>query len=233
MEAASTGSWWKARSPSDPTALINRVEPNARPVFFWAYIMARSVTPITFFVVFLAVVATAEILTQTELHVVRITGTSNVHDWGAEFTEIDVKLNLAAYQAGRVDELTPSMFQSLVMRLPVEGISSKTRGLTGRIRKHLRQKKHPDITFELTEVTRVEAAGDTATIAAQGLVSAAGVEREVNLEAAAYFDDDGHLTVTGRTPLRMTSFDIKPPTAMFGTIKAADIVDVHFTLALE
>ena len=44
---------------------------------------------------------------------------------------------------------------------------------------------------------------------------------------------DGALRVTGKVPITMTEWGIKPPTLMMGTIKVGQVVTVQFDLLLQ
>ena len=163
----------------------------------------------------------------------RIEGTSNLRDWGADIKQMEVELVLRDSTAYAPADLRPEHFKKMTLRIPVEGISSGTRGLTGKIHKYLKKKKHPFITFTLDHVTSVEHQGDAALITAQGVINAAGKDQVVTLRVTAITDESGRLCIAGTQPLAMTGFDIKPPTAVFGTIKAKDEFAVRFNLSFN
>jgi polyisoprenoid-binding protein YceI len=43
---------------------------------------------------------------------------------------------------------------------------------------------------------------------------------------------NGTVNATGMVPIKMTDFGIKPPTAMFGTLRTGDEVKVNFALTV-
>jgi hypothetical protein len=45
--------------------------------------------------------------------------------------------------------------------------------------------------------------------------------------------DDGSLLVKGTATLLMTDYNMEPPTAMFGTVKAGDEIKVTINLKLQ
>jgi len=63
-----------------------------------------------------------------------------------------------------------------------------------------------------------------------GLLKVAGTEQVISLEGVAHQGDSGTITFRGQKGLLMTDFGIKPPTVMFGTMRAADPVEIHFSL---
>jgi hypothetical protein len=162
----------------------------------------------------------------------RIEGTSNLRDWGADVNQIDIEFVLKNSVA-TISDLRPEVFEKMTLNIPVQGISSSTRGLTGKIHKYLKKKKHPAIIFALEQVIAVEQKGDSTLITAQGIINAAGKDQQVTLQVVASADENGHITISGSQPLTMTGFDIKPPTAVFATIKAVDAFEVRFNLSFS
>jgi polyisoprenoid-binding protein YceI len=69
---------------------------------------------------------------------------------------------------------------------------------------------------------RVEPSADGAALHVEGDLDLLGTTRPVAFDLAA--GDDGRLT--GHAPLRQTDFGLKPYSALFGTLKVADEVEV-------
>jgi len=44
------------------------------------------------------------------------------------------------------------------------------------------------------------------------------------------FLDDGRIRVTGKKEIKMTDYDVEPPTGLFGLVRAEDELTVHFDL---
>ena len=103
--------------------------------------------------------------------------------------------------------------------------------LTSNIHKYLHEKDHPNITFNLSTIDSISVDGNTATINATGIINAGGVDRETSMTVEAMFEN-GSVTFSGTQPLLMTDFNIDPPTALFGTIRARDEIDIIYSLTL-
>lgn len=162
----------------------------------------------------------------------KIDGTSNVRDWDADVTEMQATLVLQNVEELTLETLSPESFSSMQITIPVEGIESGSRGLTNNIHKYLKGKDHPTITFTLNNVTDIVRTNGTALITAEGVVNAAGKDNPVTMTVTASVNPDGSINFRGEQPLLMTSFDIDPPTAIMGTVRARDeflvIYDVNF-----
>ena len=100
-------------------------------------------------------------------HQMRIEGTSNVRKWGADVTQIEADLVLSARKGDGLVDLSGAFIEKLELRIPVAGISSKTKGLTGKIHKYLKEDEHPDIVFELEQVLHIERVGEGARLTAR------------------------------------------------------------------
>jgi polyisoprenoid-binding protein YceI len=132
-----------------------------------------------------------------------------------------------------IESLTPEAFKSLNINIAVSGIETDTDRLTTNLRNYLKKDEHPHITFDLNEITQIEKVNGKANITANGTINAAGVENNVTLNVEAFVQNDGKIRFVGTQDLLMTSFNIDPPTALFGTVRAHDdiqiIFDVTFT----
>lgn len=158
----------------------------------------------------------------------RIDGDSNIKSWDAEVKEIDGELILTNTDSLTFETLAPEHFVSLSLNIPVENIESSSGGLTKNLQKYLEKDDHPFITFQLNEITGIEKNEDSALITATGVINAAGNDHEAELTVETSINDMGEMTFSGDTELLMTSFDIDPPTAVFGTIRAKDEIVISF-----
>lgn len=158
----------------------------------------------------------------------RIDGDSNVKSWDAEIKEMDGELVLTNTEDLTFETLAPEHFVSLSLNIPVENIESSSGGLTKNLQKYLEKDDHPFITFELNEITAIEKNEDSALITATGVINAAGNDHTAEMTVEANMNEQGQFTFSGDTELLMTSFDIDPPTAVFGTIRAKDEIVISF-----
>lgn len=158
-----------------------------------------------------------------------IEGSSNVRDWGAEAETVQAQFSLQGIEELNLETLNPDQFASLELTVPVEGLDSGSRGLTNNIHKYLKESDYPNITFTLSEVTNVEYINGVAQITATGVVNAAGNDHEITMTVEAQ-QAGNTLIISGSQELLMTSFDIDPPTALLGTIRAHDEFTVLFNV---
>ena len=154
---------------------------------------------------------------------VTVEGTSNVHDWTASTTAVLLTAVEIAGTEGDVlqEALLPGALKAFDVRIAAKGLTSPREGIDKNMHKALKVEAHPHITFRL-RVFEPSGAGYKAT----GLLTVAGVEKEVALDVSVLPKEDA-LAVTGTTELLMTDFGVKPPTAMLGMVKASPKVTIR------
>lgn len=161
-----------------------------------------------------------------EMH---IDGDSNIKKWDAAVTQASASLTLQNIETINAENLTAENFKNLTLTIPVEGIESGSGGLTKNIHKYLKGKDYPNITFELVEITDIAERDGSLLVTAQGIINAAGKDNPVEMAVTANVQN-GSIQFTGEKQLKMTSFDIDPPTAVFGTIRSKDEFAVSFNV---
>lgn len=163
----------------------------------------------------------------TEKSSIIIDGTSNVHDWEAEVTEMDLDIEFdaeAAESGNMADAIT-----SLVLTVESEGIDSDKRRMNNNIYDALKTDDHPEITFTMSDIEMAEE-GNSMTVT--GDLFIAGVEREVSFDVEAQ-ETDGGYQFDGTYTLNMVDYEVDPPTAMFGSIKTGEEVEIIFSIAVR
>lgn len=166
-------------------------------------------------------------LTLQDSSELRIDGDSNVRSWGADANAMSGSLVLNGIENIALENLTPENFEKLQLTVVVEELDSGTGGLNNNMYKYLKSGDHPTITFELSEIASVEVQNERALITATGVINAAGKDHTINMNVEAIVNGNA-ITFSGEQDLLMTSFDIDPPTAVFGTVRARDEMKITF-----
>jgi hypothetical protein len=101
------------------------------------------------------------------------------------------------------------------------------------LREALKSDQFPDITFiferaELTGTT--EDSDQFIEIIVTGKLTVAGETRDISFVTRAQYLNDLQVRATGSTTIRMTDFNVEPPTALMGMIRADEELTVHFDL---
>lgn len=176
--------------------------------------------------VFLAGVAAADRLIPTKGSLIRIEGTSTLHDWKMEGTTIDGTIAAPPLEQWKNDASDVSV------TIPVTSIKSEHTKMDKLMAEALKAGANPTIRYELTSAALAES-GATLRLDTRGKLTIAGVTREVAMQVSGTRDSGGGYLLTGQVPIRMSDYGIKPPTAMMGTIKTGNDVKVTFRWAVQ
>jgi hypothetical protein len=159
---------------------------------------------------------------------VRLAGTSTLHDWACEATEMNTRL----IAPGTIDHLAvrPQPDQGIgELTLPISALECGDDRMERQMRDVLRASEFPEIRYLLTAYRSTPEHGDL-TIEASGTITVAGVTRPLVVQVEGSVDDAGILHAAGTASFRMTDFGLQPPSAFFGLLKAGDLVRVRFDL---
>ena len=137
-------------------------------------------------------------------------------------------------------ELEQATDPAVSFAIPVTSLRSGNRRMERDMHEALRAEEHPHITYQLDEILEadwtLDEDGDiqfTFTILTKGRLLLAGVEKKITMPVRIEPIHDARFRVMGSLEFDMEDFDIEPPTAMFGLIKADQHVDVLFDLIAE
>lgn len=158
-------------------------------------------------------------------HIVfRVMGSSTVHNWSMTSHEATGDLTIWI-EEGQIKHI-----HSLVVTIPAESLKSDQEALNNNAHKALKTKKYPSITYELTDF--IVLAEEHPSLRTNGRLTLAGVTRATVLTVTSTVSRD-QVLFKGQIPLKMSDFDIKPPTFLLGTLKADDEVTVSFEVAFQ
>ncbi len=164
-----------------------------------------------------------------EEHEMRIDGDANVTEWDSDVNTINATFIISEFDFSDLESLSPEHIKTMELTIPVEDIESDSGRLTRNLQGYLKRDEHPEITFNLNNIESISVNGDTAEIIANGVINAAGVDHETTMNVTAQIND-GKITFTGAQDLLMTDFDIDPPRAVMGTIRARDEITIVYSL---
>lgn len=182
--------------------------------------MKRTLTILTL-ILAAATVAFGDRYTGAADSVVKVEGTSTLHAWTMQTSIIK----------GEISAPNPSNWNApakAIVTIPVVSLKSEHTKMDKLMAEALKAKTYPEIRYEMVEASPAVADDAKFVLKTRGKLTIAGVTREVAMDVHGTRAADGRYTLTGQTPIRMTNFGIKPPTAMLNTIKTGDDVKVTF-----
>ncbi len=158
-----------------------------------------------------------------------VKGTSNLHDW--ESTANEVRGNASVIAEAGVLKSIPMLH----VEIPVKAIKSgKSSIMDNKTYDALKANSFPNITYKLEKVAGlVKRSATTYDINTTGYLTIAGATNKIDIYVQAKMSENGDLTFMGSKKLKMTDYNIKPPTALMGTLTTGDDIEIVFQVTLK
>lgn len=159
---------------------------------------------------------------------VTIDGTSNLHNWKSAAKVATVEM-VITIDTGRLKAI-----HYLMVDVPVKAIkSSKGAVMDNNTYLALKSEKYPSIIYKLENVYEIEKRGEIYIISTSGSLTIAGVNKKIELTVVGYINKDGNIHFKFSKKIKMTDFNIKLPSILFGLIKTGDEIDLKFNLVVK
>lgn len=150
----------------------------------------------------------------------QIAGTSSIHDWEMEASNFHSE---ALLQIDPGNSISVNLVEFIC---PVAGISSGNKIMDNKTYKALKEEQYPEINFSVNPQKNVRLSNNNGVV--NGILTIAGVTKEAVFPCNLAFITADRFKISGKVPLKMSDFNIKPPTAMMGALKSGDEVVVKF-----
>src|SRR5690606_15064215 len=146
-----------------------------------------------------------------------IKGTSNIHDWTANVEKINGTANLAFSDDGMVE------IENYNISFDVNSIkSTKGNAMDKRIYKALKADTYSTINYKMKSLSSMKKTATGFTAKVEGNLTIAGTTKPVSVDITGKELANGNYEVSGSKALKMTTFNVEPPTAMLGALTTAD-----------
>ncbi len=161
-------------------------------------------------------------------HDIKISGTSNLHDWTANVP----RLTTSAEMVINGDRL--EAINRMVIEVDATAITgSEGNIMTKKIAETLKSDRNPRIVFRMTKVDEISQSGSDFTVRASGTLAMGGTTRSLDLLVKGKVLPNGEVQFTGAKDMKMTTWQLEPPRAMLGALRTADDVKVNFSVTLK
>lgn len=147
----------------------------------------------------------------------KVSGTSSLHDWEMISAKGEGKAELIV--SG--DEI--SGIKALSVSLPSTSLKSGKKGMDDNAYKALKTSSFSQINFVFIEVL----SSSNCSVKAKGKLTIAGVSQNITFDLE-YEISGNYVRLIGDFHITFTQFKMKPPTAVFGTIKTGNELTVSF-----
>lgn len=188
---------------------------------------------------------------------IQLEGSTNVHRWSCEGESVEARMSVDAPMA-RVEALLATVEAAVVsgaipenlelpevpppsfrLVVPVHSLDCGNPRMERDLEEALAADRHPLIEYRFQVLERailepaMEGVPRRYRLEVLGTLKLAGVSREIRSTAFAEPLEEAAFRIEGTLELKMTDFDVTPPTALLGIIRARDALSVHFDLHLE
>jgi polyisoprenoid-binding protein YceI len=158
---------------------------------------------------------------------ISIEGTSNIHDWEMKADKGNSTAVFLTDGNGAINGLS-----SLTFTMPVESLKSEHAAMDKNAYKAMRTDKYTSLTFTVLSAS-IKPAGNSYQVNSRGRLTISGVSRDVDVTAICTINADKSISVNGSYKLKMTAYNVTPPSIMLGAIKTGDDITVKFNLLLK
>jgi len=159
---------------------------------------------------------------------ISIAGTSTLHNWDmeSEKANCDISFNF--------DGANITGLSSLLFTVEAESLKSDSKGLDKNAYKALDVGKHPAISFSSNFANIRSNGPNSYVISAKGKLTISGVSKEVWVAAVSTVNPaDLSIQTAGSAKIKMTEYNVTPPSFMFGAMKTGDEITVKFNVTLK
>lgn len=160
-----------------------------------------------------------------------IEGTSNLRGWSCKAASLDAQIEVELGFREAAD--FPRYLKSVQVKVPVSALQCGHERMNRDLRHALRADDGTPIQYVMATFDAVGNGESNGYIVhTVGTLTLAGRENTVKMDVNATQLAAGGVEARGEVPILMTAYGIKPPTALFGAIRAGDRVVVKFDLTV-
>ncbi|MEZ4969561.1 MAG: YceI family protein [Flavobacteriaceae bacterium] len=158
-----------------------------------------------------------ESYTLSKESVLKINGSSTIHDWIVTANAMKGSMNMESGVVGNM------LFQVEVAQIK----SERGAAMDKKMHAALKMEEHPEVIFKLQEIKKISDSENTFQL--HGKLTIAGVEKAVDIRSQ-FQEADGSYVFKGSKEIKLQDYNMEPPTAMFGQIIVGDNVTIDFDL---
>jgi hypothetical protein len=160
-----------------------------------------------------------------------IEGTSTIKDFSCKATIVNALVDTRSTNAIPQLLVGDKTVVAVDVKVPVEKLDCGNGTMNEHMFKALKVVENPTILFRLASY-EIDRTPNAVTGTLKGTLSLGGVQKPLIITAEGKPEGE-MLRVTGSSEIRMTDYDLTPPSLMFGRIKVNEKVTVKFDLLLK
>jgi polyisoprenoid-binding protein YceI len=170
--------------------------------------------------------ANAQVITKYQTNdasTISVTGTSTLHNWKEDLKKFNIGF-LMDKSNNETITINKVQFNALVGDLKSESSLMDDKTFSA-----LKKDKFPTVSFVSDQEVKMALQGNNFSGKVSGKLTIKGTTKQVLITISGTLENDG-VKVSGMYPISMSDYGVKPPTALFGTIKSGNNIQLHFDL---
>jgi len=160
----------------------------------------------------------------------KLSGTSTFHNWVMNTGTLSGNAQFD-FKEGTINQL--SSVKSLTFSLLVQNLKSGESGLDDNAYKAMKTDQYKDILYTLLSAKVSPSKDNKFLIKTVGNLVIAGVSKKVSMDVYCIVNADGSITSMGSYKLKMTDYNVKPPTFMLGVMKTGNEITLDFNMVYK
>lgn len=156
-----------------------------------------------------------------------ILGTSSLHNWKMEVTDMNCSTTLV------IDGKSIQGVQNAWFSCNPTSIISDYKIMNNKTYEALKAEEFPEIHFRMSDGEIYSVTGNRFNGSVTGYLAVAGQTNEIDIPFQGKLYESGQVELEGKVDLKMSEFDIDPPTAFLGSLRTGDEVSIFYSLKLE
>jgi polyisoprenoid-binding protein YceI len=157
---------------------------------------------------------------------VTVSGTSNLHDWEMQMEDFGCDMEISSKN--------PSLkIQSVSFSGLSTSIKSNSSIMNKKTYDAIQADQYPEIRFENASPEDIPLDTESFEGILSGDLFLAGKTGKIDLPFSGSIISEEEIRISGSKKLKMSDYDIDPPTAMLGTLKTGDEVTISFNLVFH
>jgi len=162
-----------------------------------------------------------------EFSTMTIQGTSSLHDWEMKVTEMECTTTL------HIDNDHIKNIGETLFSCKATSIVSDHKIMDKKTYDALKAETYSSILFSITSDEEIVSSSDDFRGTVKGFLSVAGRTKEIDVPFQGRLLANGKIEIKGEVALKMSEFDIDPPTALMGTLKTGNELMIAYSFQLE
>jgi polyisoprenoid-binding protein YceI len=120
--------------------------------------------------------------------------------------------------------------QDISITIGVTTLDSDNRTMNKKTYDALKNDQHPNIYYKFNKVKSMKSIGNNKfEVVLNGTLNIAGTSKSIDI-LITLLAENNTISLKGEKPMKMSDFNVEPPTALLGTLKTGNDITIEFNL---